>query len=161
MPNYDLPSGEHRVLFTGTLLSKKSSQQGRDDLRWTEIEIYRTAAGKYIVHKVGRSVVVHKPERDCTSGEPYNHRTHDANIKGCPRCAPDLSQVVPMAPRLFRETDRHTVHVSETARGAVESCYTQDGDKVAYLTYPARAALHDAAQQDSAIREAFLVQRVD
>jgi hypothetical protein len=161
MLDYDLPSGDHRVRFTGTILAQKSSKQGRDDLRWTEIEIYRTAAGNYIVHKVGRSVVVHKPDRDCTSGEPYNYRTFDAGVHACPRCVPDLSQVVPLAPRLFRETDRHTVHVSETARGAVESCYTQDGDRVAYLTFPARSALHEAAQQDSDIRDAFLVQRVD
>lgn len=158
MQEYDLKNGEHRVQFAGELLSKRSSQQGITDLRWTEIEIYKTQGGKYIIHKIGRSVVIHRTGQSCSSGPeiPLSHIDEDA--RDCPRCLPKKTLSGGM---VTHEVDRHTVHVSYTAHGAVESCYTQDGDKVAYLTYPARAALTEASAMDEDIRDAFMVQRVE
>lgn len=158
---YDLPNGEQRIQFSGRMLAKRSSQQGPDDLRWTEIEMYQTQAGKYIVHKIGRSVVFHKANQKCSSGNATRNMSALNTLIPCPRCEPDVQAVLGTTSPMLIETDRHTVHVSETARGAVESCYTQDGERVAYLTYPARQLLAEVSMNDEDIRSAFLVQRVD
>lgn len=152
---YDLQNGDQRVQFNGRMLAKRSSQQGPEDLRWTEIEMYRTAGGKYIVHKIGRSVVAHRPNEKCTSG--LAGVGDNRHWLPCPRCTPNLRTKM----QFVYEADRHTVHVSDSARGAVESCYTQDGDKVAYLTYPARQLLAEVSQIDEDVKTAFMVQRVD
>ena len=154
---YDLPNGDQRVQFSGRMLAKRSSQQGPEDLRWTEIEMYRTVGGKYIVHKTGRSVVWHNPGSQCASGTRVPFEAIATGFLPCPRCAKNLSA----GAYVQTETDRHTVHVSESARGAVESCYTQDGDKVAYLTFPARQVLAEVSMIDEDIKNAFMVQRVD
>lgn len=161
MQEYDLPNGDQRVQFTGQMLGKRSSRQGDHDLRWTEIEMYKTQAGKYIVHKVGRSVVFHRANQACSSGTSTRNLSLLNDRVPCPRCNPDQIQMLGTTNPALIETDRHTVHVSDTAAGAVESCYTQDKDRVAYLTYPARQLLAEVAQNDTSVHQAFMVQRVD
>lgn len=55
------------------------------------------------------------------------------------------------------EVDRSTVHVSTTARGALECLQTQDDDGVVYMTRVASLAVSEAAQKDPAIHQAFTV----
>lgn len=159
MNTYELPNGDTSVRFTGELLSKKSSRRSPTDLRWTEIEIYKTQAGKYVVHKIGRSVVYHLPGQSCSSGIVKDLRpsqVEDLGLLPCPRCRPAGYLV-----QVCVETDRHTVHVTGSGRGVVESAHTQDDDKTIYLTWPARQALTEASEKDDAIRDAFLVQDID
>lgn len=55
------------------------------------------------------------------------------------------------------ETDRSTVHHSNTARGAIECLQTIDADGVVYMTYVARNAVKQAALTDAEVREAYYV----
>ena len=50
--------GKPNVRFTGDKIAEVSSHshQGPQQNRWTEIDIYRTEAGKYVVHVTGRSL---------------------------------------------------------------------------------------------------------
>ena len=155
MNEYTLPNADGRMVqFTGTMLSTASSQRP-DALRWTEITIYRTQAGKYVVHKVGRTVVFHRPNEKCTSGVDGRPYMTDQHLP-CPKCKPDRGDN-----RVMTETDRHTVHITETADGVVECAHTQDDDGTTYLTRPARSALERASEQDPAIHSAYYVQRID
>ena len=172
MEQYRLLNTDGRVTeFTGVRLAHESSKRP-DSLRWTEISLYRTEGGNYIVHKVGRSVVFHEEGKPCSSGEEIPASALDADSKACPRCGvPGFKSAVnaghPMGPpnwtrrTVRREQDRHTVHVSTAAEGAVESAYTQDDDGTTYLTRPARFALQEASKHDASISQAFNVQKVD
>lgn len=156
MEEFKLPNTDGQlVVFTGELLSSQSSKRTDEQLRWTEIEIYRTAAKKYVVHKVGRSKVVHRDGARCASGVAVEN-VYDMTLIPCPLCHPVFT-----ADGMVQETDRHTVHVTETGDGVVECSHTQDTDRTTYLTFPAKQALLEAAQKDSAIHEAFAVQRVE
>ena len=53
---YELFDAETLVTFTGVRLAFASSQTP-NKTRWSEISIYRTDSGKYIVHGVGRSII--------------------------------------------------------------------------------------------------------
>lgn len=160
---YELPNGDGRVTrFTGTLLSHQSSRREDDQLRWTEISIYRTDGGNYIVHKVGRSRVVHRANQTCTSGT-WSFENVPSPFAPCPKCEPVLYTVDQPKGHgdLVFEQPRYTLHFSASAAGAVESAHSQDDDDVVYLTHAARAALVEASEKDPAISEAFTVQRVD
>jgi EXLDI family protein len=63
MQSYELHDGPRIVRFQGTHLARKTSDDG-DRLRWLELDIYRTRAGKYIVHQVGKTVVYHLTDSD-------------------------------------------------------------------------------------------------
>ena len=54
MNEYTTYDSEQPVHFTGELLASITTDDGLKD-RWTEIEIYRTRAGSYIIHKNGNS----------------------------------------------------------------------------------------------------------
>lgn len=53
---YELLDSDTLVSFTGVLLATASSKAA-GKTRWSEISIYRTDSGKYIVHGVGKSTV--------------------------------------------------------------------------------------------------------
>lgn len=59
MPEYRInrPTGLS-LEFSGELLADVSSWKDEDQPRWHEIRIFRTDTGRYVVERVGRSVVV-------------------------------------------------------------------------------------------------------
>lgn len=59
---FTLHDGEREVQFTGVLLGEASSFR-RGKSRWSEIKIFRTRGGNYIVAGVGRSTVPNESDR--------------------------------------------------------------------------------------------------
>jgi hypothetical protein len=59
---WEVQDHDRMITFTGVLLGDASSQSPGKD-RWTEVAIYRTAAGKYIVEKIGKSRVPGETDR--------------------------------------------------------------------------------------------------
>ena len=58
---YQVRDGSTRVIeFDGALLGEVSSRRAQAP-RWTELRLFRTEAGSYVLEKVGASVVVHAP----------------------------------------------------------------------------------------------------
>lgn len=55
------------MLFSGRLIAEASTER-QDDPRWTEIAIYRTDTGRYVVNRIGRSVVYHLADGPCNFG---------------------------------------------------------------------------------------------
>jgi gamma-glutamylcyclotransferase (GGCT)/AIG2-like uncharacterized protein YtfP len=116
MADYDVLDGSRKLNFTGELLACADSDSWGKD-RWTEHEIYRTAAGRYVVVTMGHS-------------------------------------------RVDGETLRSRALVSDSARGVIESLYQVDDDQVSFLTRVAREVIEDAADRDTAIADAWAVERV-
>jgi hypothetical protein len=71
--------GDRDLKFTGDIIADVSSHsyQGPNQNRWTEITVYRTKGGKYVVSSIGRT---------CWQGE---HDRHDATLCDTPEAVLD------------------------------------------------------------------------
>lgn len=122
-----------RILrFAGERLAHASSAR-RGAQRWSELVLYRTAGGEYILQKIGRSSVAHDPE--C---ELVNHRMPswlEAREEGkvhrtpCVLCSPAVGDE--MDPHTRFEPQRYTVFRAPTLEDVVE--YLSDGRTPAQL----------------------------
>lgn len=118
MEEYSLPDDYGGgVRFMGELLGEASTEEyarQRRRQQWTEMRLYRTSTGEYVVEKVGRTI---------KEGQ----------------------------------TDRHSVHHSETPQGAIKCMMTRDADGIVYLTIVARECIEEAERRDPDIAEAYRV----
>jgi hypothetical protein len=59
MPAYRIRrDGQHYLVFSGNLVAEASDRfrHGREQDRWTDIQVYRTATGSYVVEQVVRTL---------------------------------------------------------------------------------------------------------
>lgn len=137
------------VMFDGVQLGFSTTEESLDTHRWTEVTIYRTAAGAYVVCKAGLSRIVHAYGSNCSSTARTVDATYDDAI-ACVKCQPDL-----INDELFlEEVDRSYVHVSATPSGVIESLYSTDANGVTYMTTTARRALRQASAADADLSRA-------
>lgn len=62
MPAFSVRDGKiKQIKFDGTLLAEMSSRRNQAP-RWTEMRLYKTDGGAYILEKIGMSTVVHSPD---------------------------------------------------------------------------------------------------
>lgn len=185
---FRIRDGDRQVMFTGELLASATSDDGKAQ-RWTIFELYRTDTNRYVLHKVGRSVVYHAADSACTrqaelitvgdllerDGEDAERR-QDWKLRGadvdddliddlttrlpCVQCRPaDIyDEATSVDLTVQAERDRHTVVVSETARGVLEALYGKDGSGTLFLTRVAERLVRAAAQVDPGVRAAWEVQ---
>lgn len=125
---------QRSIVFAGTLLGHASSAEEKKP-RWTEMTIYRTDEGTYIVAGVGHSNV---RKGDWVRDQHTGHSVQATED----------------------ETPRAWSHVCDTAEGAITALHLRDGDGIRYITHVARAALETAILQDSALANAFLVEKI-
>jgi hypothetical protein len=128
---YTVQDHDRKFVFNGVCLGSASSETSSKQ-RWTEMAIYRTDAGTYIISGIGQTRVK----------------------KG------DLIQDSDGEYALTDETPRAWAHVCETAEGAIQRLYLYDESNVRYMTRIARAALEKAVKNDDALKDAFLLEEV-
>jgi hypothetical protein len=150
--------------FEGVRLAAVSSERGHKT-RWTDIEIFRTTGGLFIVHRVGVTTLVHLD--DCEQLRKY-HKRYTPGIEGiasdefgpadrqpCPTCKPPFKELLHTEPALLRfERDRHTVSIEATAEGMIQALHTnKDGDR--QLGSLAASALQFSADRNPEIASVF------
>lgn len=129
---YQLRDDKRRVAFTGSCIASVSSKRPGVQ-RWTQVSIFRTSgAGRYIVERVGVSVVAHRV--DCpqvATKKPYGldslmpDEAAPAERQACPVCKPDVAEFMKTDPAsLTFEQDKHRTQIWEDAREMVDSLYT-------------------------------------
>lgn len=186
MTKYTIADGPRHIEFDGDLLGSATSDDGKAQ-RWTDFELYRTDTRKYVLHKVGRSVVYHADEASCTRqaeritvsqlltrDDKEFERRRDWTLRNaeavlhaidlsvtrlpCLRCRPvDIYAEGTDQVFIRAERDRHSVVVSDTARGVVEALHGHDGDGTQYLTRVAERLLEAAGRNDADVRAAWEV----
>jgi hypothetical protein len=62
LEDYELPDGERHIRFKGVKLGHSSSQSNGKE-RWSEISIFRTEGGSYVVAGVGRTTLPNETDR--------------------------------------------------------------------------------------------------
>jgi EXLDI family protein len=131
---YTVTDHSRSIVFTGVLLGHASSAEEKKT-RWTEMDIYLTAAGQYVVTGVGQSTV--------KKGD-WVKDSHTGKSSQAPE----------------DETPRAWAHICDNAEGVISVLHMKDRDGVRYMTDVARAVLEAAILQDRALADAFLVENI-
>lgn len=159
---YSVFNKDREIRFAGELLGEASSAEGSSTLRWTEVLIYRTEGGKYVVEKVGRSDIYHSPPPlGCmhSNGRPYGvpipTSELDMDDRPCPKCKPDGRTTT-----VYAEEDRHEAEIVDTARSVIKALQLRDDDDRLFLSSVAERAIRRAAQKDENLYETFLVEEI-
>lgn len=137
--------------FTGKLLGHASTERGHS-LRWTEIDIYKTAGGNYIVSRLGKSLVYHVADATCTSsGVPIRGGRIREDAEPCERCEPPVPEDPGFDPEtmFLAEKTHESADVVEDAQKVADALSTWDKHKqMKRLSSVASEALHKAAASD-------------
>lgn len=142
---------EHRSLeFTGVQLAAASSENEYVQ-RWTEIEVYKTQAGKFVVHRAGVSLTYHRLDAPCASGKVVRFEDLDAVAESCKDCKPPHKEDAMARLKVRREMDRHSAEVVEGVEALVAALSLRRPNGSPYLSAVAADVLNQAAENDTEI----------
>ena len=123
--------------------------------RWTEMELYRTADGRYVLCIIGRSVVYHQHGGSCNSGVPTPiaklERDLLEELEPCMRCAPAEPEDLPSVNTIDMEEDRHAAHVCDVAADVIAKLRDPKSASGS-ISGPGQRLLATAARVDDGIR---------
>jgi hypothetical protein len=142
--------GGRTLRFQASVIGAATSQRGSAP-RWSELVVYRLTDGTYLISKIGRSTVAHRPL--CLR---VNHRMkpwHEAKASDefigprhpCPDCRPELDHGI--ADDMMLEVTRYRAILAQDAESAAQSLM---GDRAALLVPQlVRDILAQCAQADA------------
>lgn len=152
---FNIVDGTRPLTFTGWLVAASDSQSGMD-VRWTELTLYRTTSGKYILEKVGRSDVFHSDQcrrnskgvrfdslDDAVPADAPEDDVLEDIFVPCMDCKPDYD-IHPA----WVERDIASVSMFETAAQVIDSLYRPERGSSRFLSRVARMLLDRAALED-------------
>ena len=147
---FRLKDGNRVIKFSGEFLAEATSKED-DSLRWSEFKLYKTQSGKYVLQRVGLSIVYHTTW--CRHGlDPVPKETVvSGGWVPCSKCRPDLDTDAVICP----EKMRVKVVMTPDAESVVKSLYMKDSDNVFYLTNVAKELLTEASKVDEDIEKAY------
>lgn len=139
------------LAFEGRLIGEATTETPESP-RWTEIRIYKTRGGNYVVERVGVSLVYHAPDAPCASGvsKTASQVLGDEDLRDlepCERCTPPSVETSPPTARFKVETDRHSAS-STGVRGVVPALTLRRENGSEYISNVAQAALTEALHND-------------
>lgn len=150
---FNIRDGQRPLTFEGWLLGEADTQSG-DDVRWTELAMYRTITGRYVIEKIGRSDVFHSD--DCArrrKGDPHASVAAGAavNNKDVNECVPcDECHPGTYATPIWMEKDIYTATMFASVEEAIRSLY-RDDNGIPRLSHVAQTLLGRASTNDIAI----------
>jgi len=153
--------GDRTFQFDGSLLAHASSYRPEAE-RWVEFDIYRTAAGSYIVSRTGYSVMYHA--RGCQvvrrgRHEPAQVATLGEDSRPCSLCAPVADADAPNL-MIYPERPIRWAQVCHTPDAAVAALAMYDPDGNRYFTHVARRLISEAAKADPGISDAYYIETI-
>lgn len=139
-----------RVLrFRASVLGAATSQRGSAP-RWSELVVYRLEDGSYLISKIGRSVVAHRPDcfRVNHRMQPWSQARHTEEFlgprAGCRDCRPNLAHGI--SDDTVVEVTRYRAMYAENA----ESVAAALEDPLAAATLPMPKLVRDVLSQCAA-----------
>lgn len=147
-------------MFDGTKLGEVSSRQDVSISRWTELSLFKTDSGQYILEKVGRSIVTHVS--GCSEIRGRIPRFQEAHPGDDPDFGYHYHECVPVEydfTQLLIEEDRYHTTVSPDPRQIVEALYrTKPNSR--YLPRVSINLLISAEKHDSILADAWRIERI-
>lgn len=155
---FNVRDGQRPLTFQGWKIAEADSQSG-EDVRWTELTLYKTLTGKYVLEKIGRSDVFHSDActrrskgvkyDDLESAVPEDDDTALEDIfVPCEDCKPSYDD----AP-VWAERDISAVAVFESPETLVTSLFRRNPDNMKFLSRVSRALLDEASRHDDGIEK--------
>ena len=151
--------GSRQISFEGTLLAKVSSERPGTS-RWTEMRLFKTAGGSYVLEKVGRSVMTHMPGCPRIIGRiPRFQEAHPGeepeNGFWFDDCVPEEYDFT----QLLSEEDRFWAVIADQPDRVVEALYRKkEGSR--YLPRISLDLLEQAAAVDPLLGDAYLIEKI-
>ncbi|HET9131835.1 MAG TPA: hypothetical protein VFO86_12850 [Terriglobia bacterium] len=139
------------IQFNGVRLAHQTTETP-DSVRWFEIEIFRTESGKYIIHRIGVSLVYHMMNGPCVGrGTPTRFDKLNNDAMPCLTCKPPLEVDDDLSYTVSAEQDRHSAQV---CRGdeIQQRLMVRPSRGDAFLSSPARKALDQAIAADPSLQ---------
>jgi hypothetical protein len=146
--------------WDGWLLGTDST--GTDDsTRWTEIEVYRTITGKYVIRVLGKSLVYHRHHPDdspvvgCNTGDMQLGQDMDEGLNPCERCHPPTNYTIPAYDdvKFNVEVDIPTITVANNPRQLLRALRKRgDDQKPDSLSYLSGKLLRKLSDRDPAVK---------
>lgn len=103
-------NGREILRFEAQVIAAATSQRP-GVMRWSELVIYQLPSGQYVVSKIGRSVLAHRPECLLITDEmvPWLEAEEEAQVHRypCLTCNPQVGDQ--MDPQTVLEPSRYTV----------------------------------------------------
>jgi hypothetical protein len=157
---FRIKDGDRILEFEGERIAHSSSQK-KDSERWAEFDLYRTIGGRYVLSRIGRSLVFHAPpcEEIRRSGTPVPVATLGTDSVACQTCRPNVDAdfanqlVVP-------EKEIPWAMVYADPEAVIDALIRTDNGGNRYFTNVARNLLRAAAREDRWIRDAYQVERI-
>lgn len=158
MPTHQVRDAGRLITFDGDLLAGVTSRRDGDAARWTEMRLYRSEAGTYILEKVGRSILMHL--RECSDPDINTSklpRFQDVHPGDDPDFNYEFHSCVPEEydfTRLLVEEDRYWSTIAEDPMKIVEALYRKkDGER--HMPRISLDLLEAAGERDTGIRDAY------
>lgn len=118
--------------WDGWLIDSDSTETP-DIQRWTEIQVYLTITGAYVVRVLGRSVVYHRHDSDCNTGKSQLGWDMDVDLRPCWKCRPEAYKRPDQGNAMFDvEVDIPTITRTPSARGLIRALHWK-GTDISYL----------------------------
>lgn len=154
---YRVQDGARLLTFEGELLSFVSSERDTSP-RWTELSLYRTVSGKFVITQVGQTRVVHlsgceRVQRSNLERFVDSHPGENPDDWHYDECVGDTYNI----DDLVIEDTRRWVGISEKAPDAISSLY-QTRDGVRSLSWLASKLFEQAAMKDADIANAYFME---
>jgi hypothetical protein len=154
--------GNRLLTFDGELLASVSSREPDKD-RWTEMSVFKTQGGSYILEKVGRSVRLPLPGcSDIINDLPLFQQEHpgddpDVGYSWCERCSPPIGEEYDF-PSLLVEEDRFWATISTDPEVIIDALWRK---REGYRRLPRISVqlLNDLCQVDPSF-ESWRVEKV-
>lgn len=147
MQSYSLPDKLDKWEFTGALIGEASTETPQA-VRWTEIELYKTEGGHYVIHRIGRSVLYHRHDSACNTGvaRRVDELDPEFDYQPCLRCCPRELDQLNDGDLVDEELDKHSVDVCEAEEVYDRLLLKRDG--TSFMSNPARRAMEMAIKID-------------
>lgn len=150
--------------FRGELIAEADTK-GRPPRRWVEIRLYALDDGKFMVHRIGQSMVYHQADTDCQtstrrqSGDPAKTEDLPDGAQSCDRCEPPYPDELEPGEAIRLEWPRHTIDVVDTPDEVIRRLTTMRQRRgrmnSRIISEPVRDLLTEAARNDERFAEAM------
>lgn len=161
--HFILTDRHQEVEFSGKRLGSASTEKD-DSVRWTEIHLYLTDGGNYVIERLGQSLVYHLTKTECDKGTGMlvkGKHIHQES-EPCDRCRPLTPEDEGFDPEqvFTHEKMLSSVEVVEQPEDLQNALSMYDRKRrVMRISHVASQALHEAAGNDPRLLNA-LIKRV-